>query len=113
MTESQRELGGEAGLGICESLPWKIKLLYGVLGVMGEIMQDSSVREMFGRAALCWIAQALGLVWEQDGLCRRWQNKARRERGANQTGKKYEKEEAEKRGERKQRENGSSNMGTM
>lgn len=48
---------------------------------MGKIMQDSSVREMFGRRSLCWIAQAVGFVWEQVGLCRRWQNKERREPG--------------------------------
>lgn len=108
MTESQREMGGEAGLGICESLPWKTKLLYGVLEIMVweryMHMQDSSVKEIFGRRSLCWMAQALGLVWEQVGLCRRWQNKARREPGANQIGKKYGKEEAEKRGKRKERE---------
>lgn len=65
---------------------------------MGKIMQDSSVREMFGRRSLCWIAQAVGFVWEHVGLCGRWQNKERREPGANQIGKKCEKEEAVKEG---------------
>lgn len=73
----------------------------------GEIVEDSSVREMFGRRGLSWIAQAVGLVWEQVGLCRRWQNKERREPVANQIGRKYEKEETVKEGK-----NGSSNVGT-
>lgn len=70
-------------------------------------MEGSSVREMFGRRSLSWIAQAVGLVWEQVGLCRRWQNKERREPVVNQIGRKYEKEETVKEGK-----NGSSNVGT-
>lgn len=102
LTEAQRELGADQmkqdwDLGVT-ALEDKAPVWSARDHDMGEIMQDSSVREMSGRRSLCWRAQAVGLVWEQGGLCRRWQNKERREPGAHQTGKKSEKEEAVKEG---------------
>ena len=66
----------------------------------GEIVQGISMREMFERRSLTWIAQATWVVWEQVVLCWRWQNEERREPGANQIGRKYEKEETVKEGKK-------------
>lgn len=50
----------------------------------GEIVQGITIKEIFGRRSLTWIAQATGVVWEQVGLGWRWQNEARKGLGANQ-----------------------------
>lgn len=65
----------------------------GIQGMsQGEIMQGISVKEMFGRRSLIWVAQATGIVWKQDGLRWKWQNEARGEPGANQISRKYKKD---------------------
>lgn len=48
----------------------------------GEVVQGISLREMFGRRSLTWVAQATEVVWEQVGLWWRWQNEEGRELGA-------------------------------
>lgn len=60
----------------------------------------ASVRKMFGRRTLTWIAQATCVVWEQVGLCWRCRNEERREPGANHIGRKYGEEETVKEGKK-------------
>lgn len=61
-------------------------------------MQGIGVREVFGRRSIACTAQATGFVWDQVGLCWRWQNEEKREPDANQIGRKYIKEETVKEG---------------
>lgn len=70
-------------------------------------MQDSSVREMFGRRSHCWIAQALGLCGSRLDCAGGDRIKQGGTLVPTRLARNMRRKEAEKR-----EENGSSNVGT-